>query len=508
MLLFSPRAVIAEPDSVSTLSTTPAVIVPRSLVTVGADQNYPPFEFLDEHGQPVGFNIDLLKALTEVMGLDLEIRSGPWAAIRKAVEEGRLDMVSGMYYSKARDEKVDFSVPFLLVHESVFVRTDSSLSSIEELKDREVIVQSGDIMHDFSTANGLMRKIVEVYNPLDALRLLSSGRHDAVLLPKLQGQYLLDTYNIDNLKSVGPAILVLEYCFAVVEGDTELVAILNQGLSILKTNGSYKEISEKWFGVTGDDWYAAVYTVGIPVFTALLLLLTFSWLWNWSLRRHVQSKTNELAKELTAHQGTLSTLKDREAHLQAVVESSSDAILVLDKNFHMIDCNSAFVNQLGFDKKEIDTQQMSLILPQTEAADRLLQAALADILEIGTWRVEQLFQGKSGTLVPMETTVSEIILPDGRLEGYVAIMRNIANRKRAEEENMRLEHQLRQIQKMEAIGTLAAGIAHDFNNILSSIIGYTELAKRAVVEESQVRQDLDDVLDSADQAKALVRQKS
>lgn len=505
-LHFSLSTVPAAPNSDSVLSTVPKIVGPRKLITVGTDQNYPPFEFLDKNGHPVGFNIDMLRALSDVMGVELEIRSGPWIAIRKALEEGRLDMVSGMYYSKERDKKVDFSIPFILIHESIFVRSDSSLSTIDELNNREVIVQSGDIMHDIATANGLMRKVIEVYSPLDALRLLSSGRHDAVLLPKIQGQYLLDTYSIDNVKSVGPAILVQEYCFAVIEGDTELVAILNQGLSILKTSGRYKEIREKWFGVIGRDRFEAVYQVGIPLFTLLVLLLAFSWLWNWSLRRHVHRKTKELAQELTAHEETFSSLKDREANLQAVVESSSDAILVLDRSFIMIDCNSAFSNELGFDKKEIINQQISLILPKEEAIEQLLKTVLDDILKIGTWRVEQLFQGKSGELVPMETTVSEIILRDGGLEGYVAIMRNITNRKRAEEENIRLEHQLRHIQKMEAIGTLAAGIAHDFNNILSSIIGYTELARRAIVEKNQVRQDLDDVLDSAEQAKELVRQ--
>ena len=506
LLFFSSTAAMTATAGDPPLFTKVSADAPHRTVTVGADQNYPPFEFLDENGQAVGFNIDLLQALSKEMGLQIEIRSGPWMAIRQAVENGQLDMVSGMYYSKERDVKVDFSTPFIRIHESIFVRSDSSLSTLEDLKNREVIVQSGDIMNDFAIASGLMRTVVEVYNPLDALRLLSSGRHDAVLLPKLQGQYLLDTYKIDNVKAVGPAILIQEYGFAVVDGDTELIAILDQGLSILKTSGTYKEIREKWFGVMGHERSQAFYRFIIPVFILLALLLAFSWLWNWLLRRHVQRKTLELSRELNAHEKTLKSLKDREAHLQAVVESSSDAILVLDDNFLMTGCNSAFVKELGFSKKQIDGQQMSLILPRSETLNEMLQGVRDDIEKAGTWRDEQLFQSRAGTVVPMETTISEIVLPDRRVEGYVAIMRNISSRKRAEEENIRLEHQLRQIQKMEAIGTLAAGIAHDFNNILSSIIGYTELARRALVEDNQVRQDLGVVLESADQAKSLVRQ--
>ena len=79
-------------------------------------------------------------------------------------------------------------------------------------------------------------------------------------------------------------------------------------------------------------------------------------------------------------------------------------------------------------------------------------------------------------------------------------------RKIAEEEKENLAIQLRQAQKMEAIGTLAGGIAHDFNNILSAIIGYTEIAKLGIAESSPVHKDLDEVLKAGNRAKELVQQ--
>jgi len=496
ILFLIPRQVIAETAS---SPKTDIVTKPNGIITVGADQNYPPFEFIDEKGRPVGFNIDLLRALAETMGLKLEIRTGSWNSIRKAVEEGRIDMVSGMYYSIAREEKVDFSVSFIWIHESIFVRSESSLSTIEDLKGREVIVQDGDIMHDYIVEDGKVAKIIEVYNPLDGLRLLSSGRHDAVLLPKLQGEYLRRKHHLDNIMPAGPAMLVQKYSFGVAKGNPELVAILDQGLGLLKSSGKYNEIKEKWFGVIEPSRYETLYRIGSMVLLPLLLLLGVSWFWNWSLRKNVQRKTSKLAE-------TLSTLSDREAHLRAVVECSSDAILVLDRRFRMIDCNPSFINQLGYICEEIGGRRISFILSEEEDAAHLEKAVFSDIMKVETFWGEHLFRSKSGVLVPMEISISEKILAGGHLEGYVAIMRNISKRKHAEEDKIRLEHQLRQIQKMEAIGTLAAGIAHDFNNILSSIIGYSELAKKTVAKESQASQDIDEVLESADRAKALVRQ--
>lgn len=486
-----------------------AADIPRAVsraITVGADHNYPPFEYVDEEGNPTGFNVELLRAIAETMGLTLEITAGPWKEIRDSLERGTLDMVSGMYYSPERDAKVDFSVPFILVHESMFVRETSPFDEITDLWDREIIVQSGDIMHDYVLGNRITQKIVEVNNTLDGIRLLASGRHDAALLPKLQGQYFLRKYDIANIKAAGPAILDQKYCFAVAEGNTELTAILDQGLGILKASGKYREIREHWFGVLEGTNYRLPYRIVLTVLLCLLLVLSVFWVWTRTLQQHVRRKTRELADELAAHQHTLSRLKDKEAHLRALVESSPDAILVLDKAFCMTDWNPAFEKQFGFRREDILNRSCSLLLPDDARSREIEKNISREIRENGTCQYQHNYRHKSGREVPTETTISEKILPDGGLEGYVAIMRNISKRKQAEKEKEQLENQLRQVHKMEAIGTLAAGIAHDFNNILASIVGYGELARRTLDRKSQACQDIAEVLEAADRAKGLVRQ--
>jgi PAS domain S-box-containing protein len=93
---------------------------------------------------------------------------------------------------------------------------------------------------------------------------------------------------------------------------------------------------------------------------------------------------------------------------------------------------------------------------------------------------------------------------EGRPYRFVGSASDITDRKRAEAERERLEAQLRQSQKMEAMGTLAGGIAHDFNNILGAILGYGELAQRGSPEGSRVRRHLDQVMHAGGRAKALV----
>ncbi|NTW35065.1 MAG: PAS domain S-box protein [Syntrophobacteraceae bacterium] len=111
---------------------------------------------------------------------------------------------------------------------------------------------------------------------------------------------------------------------------------------------------------------------------------------------------------------------------------------------------------------------------------------------------------KDGSHFPVELATSVIDLK--KKWHAMGIIRDISERKLAAAEHERMEAQLRQAQKMEAIGTLAGGVAHDFNNILAAIIGYTELALHEVEEGSKMHRQLSKVLQAGFRAKDLVNQ--
>lgn len=91
-----------------------ADIADRVLI-VGADEYYPPYEYIDYTGQAAGFNIDIMNAVAEEMSLNISIRPGPWHEVRSDLENGRIDMISGMFYSEERDALVNFSSPYIAV---------------------------------------------------------------------------------------------------------------------------------------------------------------------------------------------------------------------------------------------------------------------------------------------------------------------------------------------------------------------------------------------------------
>ena len=199
-------------------------------------------------------------------------------------------------------------------------------------------------------------------------------------------------------------------------------------------------------------------------------------------------------------------LVSSEQHLRAILDSSADTILSLDKHRYITDCNKAFVDEFGYEREEVLGCSTELIHVSREKFLSLGELTQTRLSEKSSWRGEWNFRRKDGTTVPMETVISKLEASDGATTGLVVLMRDISQRLRDEAERAQLEVQLRHSQKMEAIGTLAGGIAHDFNNILQVLHGSVQLlwSSKDIKEPERARLDL---MDSAlERATGLVSQ--
>jgi PAS domain S-box-containing protein len=315
----------------------PASGADKLKVIAGGDHNNPPYEFL-ENGKPTGFNIELMRAVAEATGMDVEFRLGPWEKVRDDLVQGRIDALTGMYYSAQRNRQVDFSVPHTMVSAGLFVRKESPLLSFADIKGKEVIVQKGDVIHDYLREHGITSRIVAVTDPADELRLLASGRHDCSLMPsRLQGEYLKSTLGLDNIKVLRTDLPQFSYCFAVRKGDNALLYRLDEGLNILKVNGKYKAIYEKWFGVyeQKDLWQTLRYFVW--ALTVIAAFLAANFIWSWSLRRVVRKRTAEL--------------RESEEKFRVLTETSPAAICLIQGEHHIY-VNAAMISLSGYTEQE------------------------------------------------------------------------------------------------------------------------------------------------------------
>ncbi|MGC9400216.1 MAG: transporter substrate-binding domain-containing protein [Anaerolineae bacterium] len=327
---------------------------PRQTLIVGGDHNYPPYEFLAD-GKPAGFNVELIRAVAETAGFEVEIRLGPWHEVRKALEEGEIDVLAGMYYSEARDARVDFTAPHTHVSPGLFVRQDAAVRSLEDVITGSVLVQEEDLMHDFlreQPADGL--QIVPVTDSIDALRLLSVGWHDAALLSsKMQGLYLIEQHNLTNLRAISVDIEPLEYCFAVQEGDETLAHLLTESLNNLKATGRYKEIYDRWFGVYERQNTSRTLRYVVWGSIVLLLILTGAVLWSSHLRREVRRRTLSLEEEIERRRDVETDLRLSEEKFRSIVRHAPVGIGVVSHDGEILDCNQALAEMLGYSREAL-----------------------------------------------------------------------------------------------------------------------------------------------------------
>ena len=186
------------------------------------------------------------------------------------------------------------------------------------------------------------------------------------------------------------------------------------------------------------------------------------------------------------------------ARLLAAVEQSTDGVLLVDPAATIVYANEAFERLSGYRRQELLGETTAVL--DGSGPISVPREAWLRIDEGHPWFGNVEARAKDGHPFETEWAIAPVRDTGGALIGHVAIVRD-RSAERA------LEDQLRQAQKMEAVGQLAGGIAHDFNNLLTAIRGYSELAQRHLAaEDVQDRADLEQVVRAADEGEELTRQ--
>ncbi len=295
-----------------------------------SEMDYPPFAIAGPDGSADGFSVELLTKVVRAIGMQIGFTTGTWHVIKQQLAQGELDVLPLVSYSKDRDRVYDFSASYLRLHGTIFVReTEESIQSEADLKDREVIVMRGDNAHEYAMENNLTGRLVLTDTYEEAMKLLSAGRHDAVLMLHLVGVQLLETLNIKNVVSIrdfretsirpspGPLSgYEQKFCFAVKEGNKELLSQLNEGLAIVIASGLYNELYDKWFSPILPEprvsWARMAKYLSAIIFPLLFVMAVLG---IWYLKKEVARKTRHLEDEIQVRKETQAILQEREEHL-------------------------------------------------------------------------------------------------------------------------------------------------------------------------------------------------
>ncbi|MFW6271822.1 MAG: transporter substrate-binding domain-containing protein [Desulfosalsimonas sp.] len=165
----------------------------NSPVASAAEIDYPPFSFIDRDGKANGFSVELMREALSAMDRDVVFRKGPWPEVRQWLEKGEVQALPLVGRTPEREPLFDFTFPYMSLHGAIVVRKPvTDIQNLEDLKDRRVAVMEGDNAEEFLRRQNFRINIQTTPTFDEALRELSDGEHDAVVIQRLVALRLIN----------------------------------------------------------------------------------------------------------------------------------------------------------------------------------------------------------------------------------------------------------------------------------------------------------------------------
>jgi polar amino acid transport system substrate-binding protein len=219
----------------------------------GIDADYPPFAYIDEKGNPAGFDVECLNWIAQEMGFEVKHQPTAWDGIVSSLLAKKIDMVySGMSITPERMEVVDFSIPYWEINQALCVREDSDLNIIAALCGEYTVgsqrgCTAAEWIEEHLVKTGILPKDnLKLYEGFSlAVKDLVNGRIDSAMM---------DDVMVEDAIRKGQAVKIVgiiktgeAYGIAVRKEDKELKALLNEGIAKLKKSVEWDELIIKYF---------------------------------------------------------------------------------------------------------------------------------------------------------------------------------------------------------------------------------------------------------------------
>jgi two-component system sensor histidine kinase EvgS len=458
-------------------------------VRVGVYENKPKI-YTDETGVVSGIFAVILEEIARQEKWQISYVTCEWLECLELLISGRIDLMPDVAYSQERDEYFDFHVEEVVSSWStVYANRTKQMNKILDLDGRRIAVLGGSIQHTVmeQMINGLGFDVdfIETKSFEEAYSLAANGTADAVISNHFFGDYFYQQYGLSKTPIVlNPVTLY----FATASGSNpDLLKAIDNNLRAMKSRpGSvYYNVLASWMEKPPKVvvprylvWIIGGIGSGLVLAFVIILLLR----WQVSVGSQNLLHANKLLSE--------SEKKFRDLFHQ----HSAIKLLVDPDTGNIVEANQAaekFYGWPGETLRRMRIQDINILSPE-QVETEITKAK--DLQRIHFEFRHRLADGSVRDVAVFSSRIETLGKP---LLHF--IIHDITERRS-------LEDQLRQAQKMEAVGRLAGGVAHDYNNMLSVILGYTELAMEKTNPADPLHGDLKEILDAARRSTDLTRQ--
>ena len=405
---------------------------------IGSEQDYPPFALGMTNEEVGGFTVELWRAVAAESHLSSQIRVLPFHEVLQAFKDKKIDVLINLAQSDERRRFADFTVPHVIVNGAIFVRDDeNSIHTEADLNAQKIIVLNADLAHDYALKKGWAKQLILVDNAEKGFDLLSAGQADAMLLSKLAGKQTLEKLKLTNITMLPVKVgFSQKFSFAVHKGNAQLLAQINEGLAITKTNGIYDKLYEKWFGIYEEKQLLPLLLKSLAPIVILFLLIMLGVFYRRS----------------ADHQRAAHRLRKSEIRFRNTFRYAPIGVVNVSLDGHFLVVNRTYCHIVGYSREELLTMY---VMDVTQERDRIEHIQLIQKLvsqQLKSLRMEKQYLRKDRSLVWCSLSARLIHYSDGSPDFLIATIEDITERKQIEEQLRNSENKLQTIFDLANVG--------------------------------------------------------
>jgi PAS domain S-box-containing protein len=423
-------------------------------IYAGVHRDFPPQYAIDEKtGKPAGFAIETMNEIARRAGLKINyIVFNDWPLMHSALKEGRIDIIPNIGIAKNRAADMDFTLPLETYNISIFVRSSATdIQNIDGLQGQKVAVVTYNI--GLSIIQEYGKAMPVIYKSLDeAFLSLLSGNTDALVYPEPSVFLVARRSKLEaRIKTAGKPLLEIKRAIAVGKGKPELFNRLNKEVNTFIATPEYAKIYAKWHGSPESYWNARLVLIASGILIALIIILFAVWHF-LSLIRLNRNLKNSIEKQKEAEEeirALLESVQQEKTRLSSLVNSITDEVWFADSQKRFSLANPSALRQFCIDPDqtvEVESLAKNLVVLRPDGSVRPVEEApplRALSGEVVTNQEEIIKIPASGEFRYRQVNAAPVRDTAGNIIGSVSVVRDITEKKQAEEELQRTVENLR-----------------------------------------------------------------